>query len=328
MNKRGSSFRSRRIVLALAVCTFVLPIFGEALGSQPIKVAAAPTKQIYELSSTVGHSEKLNADGVAAYVVSALGTNRGFLVKQASFGLASSIGIRPGDIILSFDDHVVVDARAADSILSSLSSGNVHVRFVHPDNGTLQLYNAPFQYSNQGPLIGSTNSGYARSQSGSQRGRQGKGSTEIEFSPAVESYAVDLINKDRQDNGAAAVHVNNALTAMARSMAKDMIQRNYMSHTDPDGHGPQERAELAGISRMGLANLNGGVYENLSYNISLTETPSQAVRVCQQRMMSEPKNQENHRFNILMPKHVSVGVGVAIRGPKVTMVQEFSDTDP
>ncbi len=314
--------------MALAVFGFVLPLFGELLGSQPIKAAAAPTKQIYELSTNVVHSEKLNADGVAAYVVSALGTNRGFLVKQASYGLASSIGIRPGDIILSFDDHVVEDGRAADRILSNLSSGSVHVRFVHPDNGTLQLYSAPFQYTNQGPLIGSTSSLPGGSQSRSEPGRPVKASNEIEFSPAVERYAIDLINKDRQDNGASAVHMNSALTAMARSMAKDMIQRNFMNHTDPDGRGPQERAEASGISRKGPADHNGGVYENLSFNVSPTETPSQAVRICEQRMMAEPKDQENHRYNILMPRHVSVGVGVAIRGPKVTMVQEFSDTDP
>jgi len=325
MNSGAIDQPIRMAMAAIAIALF-LPILtppvssqGPRLAVRPNKQPARPTKQIYEVSTTVMHSEILNADGVAAYVVSSMGTNRGFLVKQASTGLASRIGISPGDIVLSFNDHVIEDGRAADRVLSSLPNGNVKVMFVHPNDGSLQLYNGAFRYVNQGPLMGSAGTvGVGGTEPG--RPARSTASNEIEFSPAVESYVLELVNKDRRDNGAQAVHLNGTLTSMARQMAKDMIQRNFMNHVNPDGQGPEERARMAGIK--------GGVYENLSYDVSSFKTPSQAVRAAEQTMMAEPPGQKNHRYNILVPGHVSVGVGVAVRGTKVTMVQEFSDSDP
>jgi uncharacterized protein YkwD len=53
------------------------------------------------------------------------------------------------------------------------------------------------------------------------------------------------------------------------------------------------------------------------------------VELCEQSMMNEPANQQNHRSNILDPAHACVGIAVA-RGKDgaVYAVQEFAHSEP
>jgi uncharacterized protein YkwD len=99
-----------------------------------------------------------------------------------------------------------------------------------------------------------------------------------------------------------------------------MANRNFFSHVNPDGVDPQARAVNAGI--------RGGVFENIAVQASF-DSGYRQVKGSEDAMMSEPKNQQNHRSNILDPGHACVGVGVA-RAPngKLYMVQEFSHSSP
>lgn len=280
-----------------------------------------PVKQIYEVGKTEQTSQLLGASGVAAYVVSAMGTNRGFLLKNVnSSGFADSTGMSEGDVLLSFNNRVVQTAQDVDRVLGSTPSGNVRVMFVHPGDSGLQLYNGNCRYTNQGGYVASTAGSGAPIDLGPTTGRLGS-KHEIQFLASAESYAIELINHDRSTNGVhTQVHANAALTQLARAHAQDMIKRNFFAHSNPDGLGPQQRAANQGI--------RGGVSENIAMQTGSNRPPSTMVAASEREMMAEPPNQQNHRSNILGPNHQSVGVGVAFDGLKLTMVQEFSDGDP
>lgn len=316
MNRRGKGISDflATLLIPTALCSLLAsPLIAH-------KAAAAPQKQIFEVSNNLTHSSILSADGVAAYVVSTMGTNRGFLVKGLSGGLGSSMGLSPGDVVMSFDNHIVQDGRDIDRVLGGLPSGNVKVMFVHPSDSGLQLYNGPFRYTNlrggTGGVVASASSS-SSSRSGSQ---SASNSSEIQVLPSMESYVIELVNKDRSANGGGgSLHANAALTGIAREHAKDMLKRGFFAHVNPDGIDPQGRAKNAGIAC--------GVYENIAYQRS-SNGPSVMAAQCERDFMNEPPNQQNHRGNILNPAHVCVGVGVAMQGNKLMLVQEFADKDP
>ncbi len=287
---------------------------------------AGPRKQIFEVSKREETSSCLGASGVAAYVVSAAGSNRGLLLRSVNTGLAANMGMQPGDVLFSINSRVVQTASDADRILESGQGGLARVVFVHPSEQGLQLYNAQFNlpkfagshtsssnYSSSASS-GSANASGSTSAAGSSKGKQ------TEAVPALESYMIELINHDRQSNGSPSIPANSALTALARSHAQDMATRNFFAHVNPDGVDPQGRASSAGI--------RGGVYENIALQNSF-DTGTRQVQESESAMMREPKNQQNHRSNILDPGHACVGVGVVRAADgRIYMVQEFSHTAP
>lgn len=308
------------LLMASGATTLSMPgIASSATKKAKAKQPAGPRKQIFEASHSILHSDLLNADGVAAYVVSTMGTNRGFLIKELSGGLANNIGMSEGDVVMSFDSHVVQDARDVDRVLGRIPSGNVKVMFVHPGDAGLQLYNGSFRYTNVAPTTSTVAQSIGAHSGGSKSSSAGGGDQASPVS-SVESYMVELINADRRNNGGLKpIHSNSALTSIARAHATDMLKRNFFAHVNPDGLSPQDRARNAGIS--------GGVYENIAFE-TVSGSPASFASHAEQVFMSEPKNQENHRSNILGANHVSVGCAAVMVGNKLMMVQDYSDRDP
>lgn len=283
--------------------------------------ARGPAKQIFELSKREEFSSCLNASGVAAYVASASGTNRGLLLRSVSSGFASSIGLQPGDVLLSVNSRVVQTGADADRILESCDTGPARIVFVHPSDNGLQLYNAQFNLPKfSGTHAAPSNITFSSSGSTISGGSASAKSKPNESMAALESYMIELINHDRSANGSPTIQANSALSALARAHAKDMATRDFFNHVNPDGVDPQGRAVNAGI--------RGGTFENIAYQAGF-ETGFQQLQAAESIMMSEPKNQQNHRSNILDPNHAAVGVGVvrATNG-KLYIVQEFSHTSP
>jgi uncharacterized protein YkwD len=279
---------------------------------------SGPAKQIYELSQREETSDCLGASGVAAYVVSASGTNRGLLLRTVQSGFAASIGLQPGDVLLSVNSRVVQTGSDADRILESSPSGPARIVFVHPSENGLQLYNTQKAL----PTFSGMHSSHAFSSSSSSGSSNSSGSAarSNESMAALESYMIELVNHDRTDNGSPAISANGTLSSLARGHAADMAKRDFFNHTNPDGQDPQTRAHSAGIK--------GGIYENIAYQGGF-ESANKMLQNAESIMMAEPKNQINHRSNILDPKHAAVGVGVvrAANG-RLYIVQEFSHESP
>lgn len=122
---------------------------------------------------------------------------------------------------------------------------------------------------------------------------------------ANEKLAFDLLNADRAKNGLAPLKLNSQLTKLGENYAKDMIQRNFFAHTDPDGNSPFDRMAKAGISYKSAG-------ENLAINTNVTTAETAFM------------NSSGHRANILNSSYTDVGVGVAYDSKgSAYVVQEF-----
>ena len=122
---------------------------------------------------------------------------------------------------------------------------------------------------------------------------------------ADKKTAFDLLNADRAQNGLAPLKLNSQLTTLGDNYAQDMIDRNFFSHTNPEGQSPFDRMKQAGISY----NTAG---ENLAINTNVT-TAEQAFM-----------KSSGHKANILNTSYTEVGIGVRYDDAGAAhVVQEF-----
>lgn len=122
---------------------------------------------------------------------------------------------------------------------------------------------------------------------------------------ADEQKAFNLLNADRAAYGLKPLRFNSQLTALGERYAQDMINRNYFSHTNPEGQSPFDRIKEAGIS-----------YSYAGENIAINSN----VTTAQQAFM----NSSGHKANILNTNYTDVGIGVRYDSKGAAhVVQEF-----
>lgn len=117
--------------------------------------------------------------------------------------------------------------------------------------------------------------------------------------PPSESAAVlSLVNEERAKAGCQPLEHDTQLAQLARDFSRDMAERGFFSHTDPDGNGPWDRADAAGIGNLGGENIARGQPDAIS-------------------VMESWMNSDGHRANILNCDFTTLGVGVheAAGGP-------------
>ena len=76
--------------------------------------------------------------------------------------------------------------------------------------------------------------------------------------PTAEAAVLALVNEARVDAGCGALTADPALAAVARAHSADMRDRDYFSHTSPEGLSPFDRAERAGIDYSRAENIAFG----------------------------------------------------------------------
>jgi uncharacterized protein YkwD len=114
---------------------------------------------------------------------------------------------------------------------------------------------------------------------------------------AMEQAVLESINAIRNERGLSELQPVEDLAAVARTHSRNMIARDFFSHSDPLGTRPADRVRADGIEFHGLA-------ENLTMNNNPDTPAVQAV----QDWMDSP----NHRENILDESFEITGVGVAV----------------
>jgi len=108
------------------------------------------------------------------------------------------------------------------------------------------------------------------------------------------------------------------LLPAARAHAVDMLERGYVDHPTPEGHGARERTAV--LHRR----LVGGVGENLAEHEGLSAEQLEgqlgplAVKIMDGLMQSP-----GHRENILSPDYTHLAVAAAARGERLVLVQLF-----
>jgi uncharacterized protein YkwD len=116
------------------------------------------------------------------------------------------------------------------------------------------------------------------------------------FSSSSEQQLIALTNQSRASAGRRALRVDSALTSIARYRSKDMIDRNYFSHSIP----PSGKQVFAVMTERGYCyNLAG---ENIGWN---TYPDDVATAQIHQMFMNSP----SHRENIMGSAWDVIGVG-------------------
>jgi len=113
---------------------------------------------------------------------------------------------------------------------------------------------------------------------------------------AKEQQMVNLINQARANAGLPPLQVSSQLTNAARAKSRDMIEKNYFSHTSPT-YG----------SFTNLLNQYGVSYRSAAENLAMNSNGS--VTGAHDMLMGSP----GHRTNILGGSYSLVGVGIQVR---------------
>lgn len=108
---------------------------------------------------------------------------------------------------------------------------------------------------------------------------------------SFEQEVLDLVNQERQKAGLSKLQWSDDLAKVAYNHSKDMSDRNFMSHTNPDGLSPFDRMKNFGIS-----------YRTAGENIAAGQSTPQEV-------MKGWMNSEGHKKNILNANYTHLGVG-------------------
>lgn len=139
---------------------------------------------------------------------------------------------------------------------------------------------------------GSSNSGTG----GSSSSGNTSSSTETSNMNSDEKEVFDLINKQRTNNGLAALKNDSEGQRVARIKAQDMVNNNYFSHTSPTYGSPFDMLKSFKIS-----------YKTAGENIAGNSSNSSAVTAWM--------NSSGHKANILNSNFNYTGIGV-VSSPK------------
>lgn len=104
-----------------------------------------------------------------------------------------------------------------------------------------------------------------------------------------------LVNRERQERGCGPVQVDSRLAAAAQGHAEDMSNRDYFSHTTPEGVTFDQRIRNAGHPSPGA--------ENIAYGARSAE-----------QVMEMWMESDGHRRNILNCDLSTIGVGLDTDG--------------
>jgi uncharacterized protein YkwD len=116
---------------------------------------------------------------------------------------------------------------------------------------------------------------------------------------ALEAAMMEAVNAEREARGLPAYRVDETITAVARAHAQDMVARNYVGHTSPEGKRVRDRLRDAGLD-----------VDRAGENYYVTTAPAEeAVVVTLAWFMGHPP----HPDNILHDYYTRIGVGVAYR---------------
>ena len=124
----------------------------------------------------------------------------------------------------------------------------------------------------------------------------------------METQVIAQINQIRRQQGLSELRLNEKLAIVARRYSEKMAEKNFFSHTSPQGDTMVERVRAEGVYYIMIG-------ENLFKGTNLPQPVSIAVN----GWMNSP----GHRANILRPEYRETGVGVWRIGNTYYMTQLF-----
>lgn len=127
----------------------------------------------------------------------------------------------------------------------------------------------------------------------------------------IEQAIFQIVNQRREEAGLTQLSYNANMQYYARIKSKDMGDRGYFNHVNPDGVYMNQIIKADGISYRAWG-------ENIAYIEGLTDYGALA-----NRFMSNWMNSQGHKDNILSSNFSSIGIGVYKAGDTYYATQEF-----
>jgi uncharacterized protein YkwD len=109
---------------------------------------------------------------------------------------------------------------------------------------------------------------------------------------------LDAVNEVRADHHLRLLAPRLELAEVAQAHADDMARRNYLSHVNPEGRNPLDRAQAAGVEGFRL----------LAENIGATSVRGDPHRAVLEEWLRSPE----HHENLVHPAFNATGLGIAI----------------
>ena len=116
------------------------------------------------------------------------------------------------------------------------------------------------------------------------------------------------INRLRRESGLKALNGRSDLREVARLHSEDMAARGYFAHESPDGDGPGARARRGGVR-----------FRTVAENLAQTPGMDDPVAALVEGWMAS----KGHRANLLDPRFLFTGVGVAVDGNGMLLVTQL-----
>jgi uncharacterized protein YkwD len=136
--------------------------------------------------------------------------------------------------------------------------------------------------------------------------------------PKIENGIHEIVNRERQANGAKALSIDSRLADLARAHTGDMVARAFYSHENPDGLTAPERLAIEHPELVVLT-----VAENINL-IEPVDPDHMSGDELTARMVQSWVNSVGHRRNLLAPEFTHTGIALAIDGERAIVTQIFT----
>jgi uncharacterized protein YkwD len=113
-----------------------------------------------------------------------------------------------------------------------------------------------------------------------------------------------LLNAERKKHGLRKLRLSKRLSKAARKHSRDMVHRDYFSHTSLSGASFVDRIRRTGYLHGAFSWMVG---ENLAWGSGARSSPAQTMKA----WMHSP----GHRHNILTGRFVHIGIGIVPGAP-------------
>ncbi|MFC6904229.1 CAP domain-containing protein [Halalkalicoccus tibetensis] len=138
-------------------------------------------------------------------------------------------------------------------------------------------------------------------------------------SDEVEAEIHAQVNEIRAEHGLSELDHDDEIAGIARTHSQDMNERDYFSHTNPEGESPADRFGDLHPSEC------RAVGENLAYIQTGIGSGGSAEEIAE-RIVQGWMDSEGHRENILRDGWDSEGIGVYMDDGRVDATQKFCTT--
>ncbi len=136
----------------------------------------------------------------------------------------------------------------------------------------------------------------------------------LEALAGPESELFERVNRVRSDHKLLELAPSQELARVARAHAEDMARRSFLSHVNPEGQNPLNRAQAAGLSGFRL----------LAENIGASTVGGDRVAI----IVAEWMNSHDHRENLLNPAFNTTGLAVVETDAGQTIIVQLYATYP